>query len=124
MNKKLYGMSVIFFFWIVMYWVLNTSAIPNPLSTLVYSFKSIPILIPHLLMSLMRIIISLVIAAFLGTVLGMVMARNTFLDDLLSPLVYILYPIPKIAFLPILMLLFGLGERPKIILVISVYHVN
>ena len=120
MNKKLYGMSVIFFFWFVMYWMLNTSAIPNPLSTLVYSFKSIPILIPHLLMSLMRIIISLVIAAFLGTVLGMVMARNTFLDDLLSPLVYILYPIPKIAFLPILMLLFGLGERPKIILVISV----
>lgn len=120
MSKKLYGMSVIILFWFVMHWVLNTSAIPNPFSTMVYSFKLIPTLMPHLFMSLMRIVVSLVISSLLGTVLGVFMARNKLMNDLLSPVVYILYPIPKIAFLPILMLLFGLGERPKIMLVISV----
>ena len=41
-------------------------------------------------------------------------------DELVSPVVYILYPIPKIAFLPILMILFGLGNTPKIVLIIRI----
>ena len=41
-------------------------------------------------------------------------------DELISPVVYILYPIPKIAFLPILMILFGLGNTPKIVLIITI----
>ncbi|MBQ2010045.1 MAG: ABC transporter permease subunit, partial [Selenomonadaceae bacterium] len=35
----------------------------------------------------------------------------------LSPLVYLTYPVPKIALLPILMLLFGVGESSKITMI-------
>jgi NitT/TauT family transport system permease protein len=42
------------------------------------------------------------------------------LDDIIAPVIYILYPIPKIAFLPVLMLLFGLGNTSKIILIITI----
>lgn len=120
MIKKFYGACAIFLFWYLMYFFLNTSAIPNPFSTIVYSFNSFPILMPHLLMSFIRISIALVLSALIGTLIGIFMARNQLVDDLLAPIVYILYPIPKIAFLPILMLLFGLNETPKILLVISV----
>ena len=38
-------------------------------------------------------------------------------DKYLAPLVYLTYPIPKIALLPILMLLAGVGELSKIIMI-------
>ena len=33
---------------------------------------------------------------------------------------YILYPLPKVAFLPILMIIFGLGNAPKIMLIVFI----
>jgi NitT/TauT family transport system permease protein len=41
-------------------------------------------------------------------------------DKVLSPLVYFTYPIPKIALLPIIMLLFGLGEGSKLIMIVLI----
>lgn len=41
-------------------------------------------------------------------------------DDFISPIIYILYPLPKVAFLPVLMILWGLGDLPKIILIIII----
>ena len=38
-------------------------------------------------------------------------------DKILAPIVYLTYPIPKIALLPILMLLAGIGELPKVIMI-------
>ena len=39
------------------------------------------------------------------------------IDKLISPVVYLCYPVPKIALLPVLMLLFGIGEISKIALI-------
>jgi len=39
------------------------------------------------------------------------------LDAWLSPFVFLTYPAPKILFLPVLLVLLGLGEAPKIILI-------
>ncbi|MFL2065011.1 ABC transporter permease [Marinilactibacillus psychrotolerans] len=41
-------------------------------------------------------------------------------DRLLSPLLYFLYPLPKVAFLPIFMLFWGLGNFSKILLLFSI----
>ncbi|MEN6327421.1 MAG: ABC transporter permease subunit, partial [Syntrophomonas sp.] len=38
----------------------------------------------------------------------------------LSPMVYFTYPVPKIALLPIIMLLFGLGEASKLIMIVLI----
>ena len=64
----------------------------------------------------MAILISLVAGSLIGLWIGM----SKKADELISPVVYILYPIPKIAFLPILMILFGLGNAPKIVLIITI----
>ena len=64
----------------------------------------------------MAILISLVAGSLIGLWIGM----SKKADELISPVVYILYPIPKIAFLPILMILFGLGNTPKIVLIITI----
>jgi NitT/TauT family transport system permease protein len=48
---------------------------------------------------------------------GMVLGISRRLDIWLSPLVFLTYPAPKILFLPVLLVLLGLGEAPKIILI-------
>ncbi|MCD8503284.1 MAG: ABC transporter permease subunit [Bacillaceae bacterium] len=45
---------------------------------------------------------------------------NDRIDALVSPVIYLLYPVPKIAFLPVLMILFGLGNTPKVLLITSI----
>ena len=51
---------------------------------------------------------------------GVAIGRSRRLDRVLSPVLYVLYPVPKIALLPILMLLFGLGDSSKVVIVFLV----
>lgn len=71
----------------------------------------------HGMYSLWRIIAGLCLAIFIGVPLGLCMGYFSGCDRLLAPLVYLTYPIPKIALLPILMLLCGLGELSKIVMI-------
>jgi NitT/TauT family transport system permease protein len=49
--------------------------------------------------------------------LGLASGRSRRLDALVSPFVYLLHPLPKIAFLPVIMLFLGLGDPAKIFLI-------
>ena len=60
------------------------------------------------------------IAILLGLPLGFLMGYFEKVDKLLSPLVYFTYPVPKLALLPIVMLLFGLGETSKLIMIVII----
>lgn len=71
----------------------------------------------HSIYSLWRIAAGLLLAIAVGLPLGVLMGYFPRCDRFLSPLVYLTYPIPKIALLPILMLLFGVGESSKIIMI-------
>lgn len=120
MIRKLGALIFLGLVWYLMFITLNTPAIPNPIETINYTVQHLGEFLPHLSKSLTRIGFALVLAAFIGVSLGVVMGTSSFINKMLSPLVYILYPLPKIAFLPILMLLFGLGETPKVMLIFSV----
>ena len=71
----------------------------------------------HSIYSLWRIGAGLLLAIAVGLPLGVLMGYFSKWDRFLSPLVYLTYPIPKIALLPILMLLFGVGESSKIVMI-------
>lgn len=74
----------------------------------------------HVLASLARVFGALLIAGLAAVPLGVAMGRRKGLDRALSPLAYVLYPVPKIALLPIAMLLFGLADASKITIVFLV----
>lgn len=77
-------------------------------------FESIAI---HGVYSLWRIMAGLFLAIAVGLPLGVLLGYFPKMDKILSPLVYLTYPIPKIALLPVVMLLFGVGETAKILLI-------
>lgn len=74
----------------------------------------------HVLVSLYRVASGLGISLILGVSIGLLMAYSNICNKLLNPLVYFTYPIPKTALLPVVMLLFGLGDTSKIIILVLI----
>jgi len=70
-----------------------------------------------LLLSLARAFCGLALATAGGVVLGLLMARNRTTEWLVDPLVALGFPSPKIAFIPIFILWFGIESLSKILLV-------
>jgi ABC-type nitrate/sulfonate/bicarbonate transport system permease component len=70
-----------------------------------------------LLVSLYRAAAGLLLALFVGVSLGFLMARNRVVQFLIEPLVSFGFSSPKIAFLPIFILWFGIDHVSKIMLV-------
>ena len=67
--------------------------------------------------SLMRALPGFAIGTVLGIGLGLAagIARN--FDEMLSPLVFLTYPVPKIVMLPVFMLWFGIGDLSKVLII-------
>lgn len=72
------------------------------------------VLIRHGSISLMRAMIGYGLAALVGVALGTAMARSKIVDDLLEPIFFFGYPIPKIALFPIFTFVFGIGTLSKV----------
>jgi len=71
----------------------------------------------HFYVSAYRVVVSLLLSTAIGVPLGLIIGREQILDRYLSPVIYLIYPIPKIVFLPIIFLLFGLGDFPKVFMI-------
>ena len=70
-----------------------------------------------LLVSLYRAFAGLALAVVLGVLAGLMMARAKWANWALDPLVSLGFPAPKIAFIPIFILWFGIDDLSKILLV-------
>ena len=79
--------------------------------------RYIDVLVPDFLISLYRVLVAMFAGTLLAMPLGLVIGRSPKLDAVCGPMLYLLYPIPKIVFLPVLLVLFGLGNAPKIALI-------
>lgn len=71
----------------------------------------------HIAASLQRILLGLCFAVLLGIPLGLWICCNPIVRGLLDPLVEIYRPIPPLAYLPLLVIWFGIGETTKIFLI-------
>ncbi|MBC7265529.1 MAG: ABC transporter permease [Coriobacteriia bacterium] len=97
---------------------LRTRALPSPGETarvLVERFGAD--ILPHLGVSVSRVALATALGLALGAPLGLVMGRSKRLDAVAGPLVFLAYPVPKVVFLPILLVLFGIGNAPKVALI-------
>jgi ABC-type nitrate/sulfonate/bicarbonate transport system permease component len=67
--------------------------------------------------SLLRALPGFAIGAALGILLGLAAGIARSFDEMLSPLVFLTYPVPKIVMLPVFMLWFGIGDLSKILII-------
>ena len=71
----------------------------------------------HAFDTLLRLIAAFALAAVAGVTIGVLMGRSRRMEDLLLPLVSILAPIPGLAYAPLFLLWFGLGNVSALLLV-------
>lgn len=106
------------FIWTLLSLLISKPVLPLPWEALETFWDTFtPILLPHLMQSTFRVLTSLILALFMGALMGLVIGRWSKIDDYASPLIYLTYPIPKIALLPVLMGIMGIGEASKIFLI-------
>ena len=75
---------------------------------------------PHLLATLFEFACGFSTACVVGILLGYFMGRYRWFDDLMDPWIAMLYSIPVIAFVPFIIIWFGIGLLSKIIVVFKI----
>lgn len=71
----------------------------------------------HLAASLLRILIALMAATLCGVAVGIAMGLSPTVQGMLDPLIELYRPIPPLAYLPLMVIWFGIGETSKILLI-------
>ena len=104
--------------WWVLAIIVDRPALPTPNKALIEFYKQLSQgLLFHAWVSFYRIGVSLLLALILGIPLGIILGKHKKIDSLIAPMIYLTYPIPKIVFLPVLLILLGYGDVSKIFLI-------
>lgn len=73
-------------------------------------------IIGHLAISLRRVIVGFGVATIAGIAVGIAMGTSDWAKAILKPLFELLRPIPPIAWIPLVILFFGIGETSKYVM--------
>lgn len=117
-NLLLAGVSLLVA-WYLLALLINRPILPTPWEVLVAMWQELTAgsLLLHLLASLWRVLASMLLAVLTAAPAGMVLGQSKKLNNLFSPVIYLLYPIPKVVLVPIVLLFFGVGDLPKIVII-------
>ncbi|HEX9027788.1 MAG TPA: ABC transporter permease [Anaerolineales bacterium] len=99
--------------------LVNQPILPSPLlvGTTFVSELLHGNLLEHFMSSLWRVFASTILAIALAAPAGLVLGQSRQLDRIFAPVIYLLYPIPKVVLVPVVLLFFGIGDLPKIVLI-------
>jgi NitT/TauT family transport system permease protein len=105
--------------WQVAALALNNDGFPTALE----SIRAIPSIIGdkealiNILASLRRMAIGFGVAVFVSIPLGLLMGRSRGVASFFNPLLMVIYPVPKAALMPIIMLWLGVGDLSKTLVI-------
>lgn len=104
--------------WHLLSRAIGSPALPGPGPALAeFSRLFVRALAPHLAVSAWRVAASLTAGAVLAAPLGLFVGRSRRIDAVAGPLLFLLYPVPKVVFLPVLLVLLGIGDLSKVALI-------
>lgn len=95
------------------------SVLPSPTSIAraLYDALTSGDLLTHLGITLGRLAAGVAVGGTAGLLAGLAMGWSRRLRGFADPFVSVVHPVPKLALLPLLMVFFGLGEVPKILVI-------
>lgn len=120
MNKAvgyIWGTLLVIALWWALAAAIGSPALPTPAATVPALADNFSRIVPEFGVSLWRILLAMLIGTVLGAPLGLFLGLSRAADRFLTPVMYILYPLPKIVLLPILFVLLGIGGEAKVALI-------
>lgn len=105
--------------WQVVGWLINRPILPSPLAVYLVFWRDTKTgeLPGHFLVSLWRVLAGTLIAILTAAPAGLALGQSKRVSGIFSPILYLLYPIPKVVFVPIILLFFGIGDVAKIVII-------
>lgn len=122
-NISMYVLSIVI---VVIVWqvasmiveaVKGRAFLPTPIQAMAEVIRLGPMLFRNFWISALRLVLAILIAFFTGYPLGLLIGHERKLDQLISPMIYLIYPIPQVAFILLLFLVFGIGNPVKVAIV-------
>jgi NitT/TauT family transport system permease protein len=105
--------------WHVAARLLDISGLPPPWQTL----QELPAILGdresllHILASVRRMVTGFALAVAVAIPVGLLMGRSRAVASFFNPLLMVIYPVPKAALMPIIMLWLGVGEASKTLVI-------
>lgn len=97
---------------------IDRAVLPPPSGVLRTFVAELPAgLARHFLVSAWRVVASMLLAVVTAVPAGLALGLSPAADRLAAPVIYLLYPIPKIVFLPVVLLLLGIGNLSKVFII-------
>ena len=101
--------------WQISAMVVNLPILPAPLKVFSVFLEELKNgLLNHFGFSLWRVFAGMALSVLVAAPLGLAIGGSKKLNRFFSPLIYLLYPIPKVVFVPIVILFLGIGDIAKI----------
>ena len=103
--------------WQLMAMIVNMPILPTPLTVSIVFFKELQNgLFTHFAVSLWRVTAGMALSVMVAAPAGLMIGGSKRLNRIFSPVIYLLYPIPKVVFVPVVILFLGIGDTAKIII--------
>jgi ABC-type nitrate/sulfonate/bicarbonate transport system permease component len=107
--------------WQLLSWIISSPVLPGPLAVGQAFVEEIGgDLAGHFLASLWRVLASIVLAVLLAAPAGIALGQSQRMNQVFAPVIYMLYPIPKVVLVPVVLLIFGIGDFPKIFIIFMI----
>ncbi|MFZ5880933.1 MAG: ABC transporter permease [Chloroflexota bacterium] len=98
--------------------LINRPILPGPWEVIVVFFKELSNgLLIHFGVSLWRATAGMALSVLVAAPAGLAIGGSRRLNRIFSPIIYLLYPIPKVVFVPIVFLFLGIGDTAKIAII-------
>lgn len=106
--------------WEVVFLIVGQPAMASPWQTLSYVMSNFGDWLPDIGATLWALVISFAVASLIGVTSGFVIGLSSFWSQALSPILLLLYSVPKVTLYPVFLLLFGLSLQGKV--AFSAFH--
>lgn len=116
------GLIMTVIIWWLVSLIVNKAILPAPQLAFVTLFEMLTSADVYydIFISTIRVLVALFLAFMIGFPLGLLSGINRTADFFISPLLYFFFPLPKIVFLPVFFVLFGINETTRILLLVFI----
>ncbi|NMC12685.1 MAG: ABC transporter permease [Chloroflexi bacterium] len=114
----IFALLLLVVMWQAAAWLVNRPILPSPwLVAQVFCQELGKGLASHFLVSFWRVLASTILSIALAAPAGLILGQSPRLNRFFSPLIYLTYPIPKVVFVPLVLLFLGIGDSAKIVII-------